>query len=278
MAMIHPSSALTVDSNTSIGECVRKMRDHNVGFALIVSYTFPHDLLGIFTERDFLFWIEEIQKGDHWDKSVATLMKRPVKTLSLYDLGKAADFMLVQRIRNLPVIYEDENRSQLLAGVITMQDLYVKIRKELKRGEKRAQIEAKPRALKLAILTKDPAYRKVLHSIFNQEGKALLSDFQLESIVSEGKMQGLFLSTDVAVLDIDHQGPQAWTTAVKMMVPSRDSRLKRPRALVVYNPILHEPRNLKYVAELAKKGHVAAFSKPINVLEALSQIMLWTKR
>ena len=85
---IKPSPALMVPSNTPISECVRKMRDHGVGSLLVMSYSNPHLLEGIFTERDLLKWIDELQDGGHWDKPVAHIMSKPVKTIALEELDR----------------------------------------------------------------------------------------------------------------------------------------------------------------------------------------------
>jgi len=107
--------------------------------------------VGIFTERDLVRRVDEIQHGGYWEKTVSTVMSPPVITLSIYELSKAAEMMIRCRIRHLPVIYEDESQKQHLAGVISMRDLF----EDLVRDETKSSDEAR-----IAILTRDVTSRK----------------------------------------------------------------------------------------------------------------------
>ncbi|MFN7685462.1 MAG: CBS domain-containing protein [Oligoflexia bacterium] len=69
--MIRPSPALCVSSHTPIADCVRLMRSRDVGSLLVMSTSRPDELVGIFTERDLLKWVDKIQQGGHWEKPVA---------------------------------------------------------------------------------------------------------------------------------------------------------------------------------------------------------------
>ena len=91
---VHPSPALVVPADLSIGDCVRKMRDHHVGSVLVVRGSTPYDLIGIFTERDLVNRIDEIEHGGYWSKPVSTVDGRPAITLSIYEIDKASETML----------------------------------------------------------------------------------------------------------------------------------------------------------------------------------------
>ena len=120
---IHPSPALGVSAHTPIGDCVRLMRDRSVGSLLIMSHQDPGQLVGIFTERDLLKWVDEIQHGGHWEKPVAHLMSKPVVTLPISRFDEAAALMIEKRFRHLPIIYDDPANRGQIAGVISMRDL-----------------------------------------------------------------------------------------------------------------------------------------------------------
>ena len=60
-----PSPAIVVPADMTIGDAVRKMRDNKVGSLLVVREIKPHDLVGVFTERDLLNKIDEIQHGGY---------------------------------------------------------------------------------------------------------------------------------------------------------------------------------------------------------------------
>src|ERR1700722_9055348 len=124
MPALQPSPALIVKSDTRLEDCVRQMREHNVGSLLVVSYTRPYPLVGIFTERDLLMKFEEIQKGGHWDKDISVVMKKPVITVGLTELELAPTLMLKHGFRHLPVVYEDEKGETHVAGVISMRDIF----------------------------------------------------------------------------------------------------------------------------------------------------------
>src|SRR3954470_21579617 len=158
MPAIQPSPALIVKSDTRLDECVRQMRDHAVGSLLIVSYTRPYPLIGIFTERDLLMKFEDIQLGGHWEKDISVVMRKPVVTVGLTDLESAPTVMLKHGFRHLPVVYEDEKGETHVAGMISMRDIF--------RGlfaKEMLDLNLPRKKLKIGVLAaKDDRYRALL--------------------------------------------------------------------------------------------------------------------
>jgi CBS-domain-containing membrane protein len=246
------------------------MRDHDVGSVLVVRASQPHDLLGIFTERDLIHRVDEIEHGGYWEKAVSTVMTQPVITLSVNELARAAEVMMKKGIRHLPVVYEDENRMQHIAGVISMRDLFVEWYTNL------APVSRIPDAVdsgrKVVVASRDELSRKVLKTIFEQNGHADV----VELAVSTGMIpEALKLHPAVLVLDLDFVAPAHWAKLLQQISHEQ----KGPRTLVLFTPGFHDPKNVAVLTKLGKLGsetRITAFAKPINVLEVLQKAQLAT--
>jgi len=268
---VRPSPALVVSAELSISDCVRKMRDHDVGSVLVVRGSAPHDLVGIFTERDLVHRVDEIQHGGYWEKTVSTVMSHPVITLSIYELSKAAEMMMRCRIRHLPVIYEDTDRKQHLAGVISMRDLF----EDLVRGETKPAEKAYEEA-RIAIMSRDSTSREVLKTLFSQGGEAHIDELVLDPALEESEGLKSVLQelrkkkAGVFVLDLDFIGPAQWAKLLQLL----NHEDHAPQNIILFTPGFHDPKNVAILTQLEKGGKITAFAKPINILEVLQKAQL----
>jgi CBS domain-containing protein len=235
------------------------MRDHDVGSLLVVRATLPHDLVGIFTERDLVRKIDEVQHGGYWEKTVSTVMSHPVITISVYDIANAPFMMNKCAIRHLPVVYEDSERKQHIAGMISMRDLF----SEMLTVKKPDDLPA----VKIALSSRDEVSRKILKTIFSQGGKAWIEEIafgpEILKAVADRKPTTL-------VLDLDFVAPAEWASLLQAL--NRDTQ--GPQVIVLFTPGFHEPKNVAVLTQLEKGGRITAFVKPINVLEVLQKAQL----
>jgi hypothetical protein len=247
-----------VSSNTSISECVRMMRDHAVGSLLIMSYSDPSQLVGIFTERDLLKWIDEVQHGGHWDKPVAHLMSKPVETLAVSDLDRAAERMILGRFRHLPVTTSDGGSTKIL-GVISMRDLLaemvaVKSRPEAAAGASQAA------ATFLASESSGDEIRKLL----TLGGKL---DVRRSEFTDAVKPAGLS-SSRLLVLDLDGVPARTWASFLQEL-----NRLgKHPPTVVFFDPRLHDEAHNELLRKLSLPVSLEVFAKPLNVIGFLARV------
>lgn len=279
---VHPSPALVVPADLSIGDCVRKMRDHDLGSVLVVRGSAPHDLLGIFTERDLVNRIDEIQHGDYWSKHVSMVMSHPVITLSIYEIDKASETMIRCGIRHLPVVYEDDQQKQHLAGVISMRDLFKEqVQEKLKDQSKdqSGELSRSREEVRIAIVTRDPMSRGVLKTIFSQGDKAHVDELNLDSDVHEAQALKNVLyelkkkKPDVFVLDLDFIGPAQWAKLLQLL----NHEDQAPQNIILFTPGFHEAKNVEILHRLERGGKITAFAKPINIMEVLEKARLRVK-
>lgn len=276
MAAVRPSTAIVVYVNTPIGDCIRKMRDHGVGSVLVVDYSEPCGLLGIFTERDLVKRIDEIQHGNHWEKAIATVMQAPVVTVSLYELHRASEIMLKHNFRHLPVVYTDKDAQIRVAGVISMRDLFRKAIQEQTEKHSEEASSGKEmgtslrRELFIGIISKTDDSGELLKWVFSQGGKANLKNFPM---AQWAEAKGRKPYVDILVLDIDRHDPNLWAKCLRTLNSAEQPRF----VIVVFNPALHEKKNIQIIRKLAENGRFAAFAKPINVLEILNQVRVWLR-
>jgi CBS domain-containing protein len=233
---VRPSPALVVPSDLSIGDCVRKMRDHDVGSVLVVRATIPHDLLGIFTERDLVRKIDEVQHGGYWEKTVSTVMSHPVITISVYEMAKAPEMMKRCWIRHLPVIYEDSGGKQHIAGMISMRDLFSEMLEEK---------SAEPKSVKIAISSRDETSRGILKTLFSQGGKAWVEEIAFGPGILKEIAK---LKPTAAVLDLDFVAPGEWAS----LLQSLNREEHGPQVIALFTPGFHEAKNVAVLSQLEK--------------------------
>jgi CBS domain-containing protein len=263
MPAIQPSPALIVKSDTRLDECVKQMRDHNVGSLLVVSYTRPYPLVGIFTERDLMMKFADIQGGGHWEKDVSVVMRKPVITVGLTELENAPVLMLKHGFRHLPVVYEDEKGETHVAGVISMRDIF--------RGmfaKEMLELELPKKKLKVGVLAcKDDRFR-ALCNVFETQERATVSRLVTQDIEDQVRR------TDFVFVDIDGFAPKEWAVALQAL----NKLPGKLRAFVLFSPAMHDPKTIDRLKSLSRTDRFAPFAKPVNVLEMLGQLNRWRAR
>jgi CBS domain-containing protein len=107
----------TVDSDASIEEAARVMRDADIGDVIVLDQGM---VSGIITDRDLV--VRSLADGvDPREVQVGSLVNRKVISIAPYDdVDAALDLMRENKIRRLPVIDQDR-----LVGIVTLGDLAI---------------------------------------------------------------------------------------------------------------------------------------------------------
>jgi len=105
----------TLEGNKPLSECVKMMRDANVGSVVVVENNTP---VGIFTERDL---IKNIAHGkESLELNMAQVMSKPLRSISSSaTLWDAVTVMGSYDIRRLPVVDDAK-----LVGILTEKDIF----------------------------------------------------------------------------------------------------------------------------------------------------------
>jgi CBS domain-containing protein len=258
---LRPSPAISVNSDTSIGEALRIMRENNVGSVLVNSYSPPHALEGIFTERDLLKWVGEIQKNNAWDKSIATIMSKKLITLDLLDMERAAEIMLEHGFRHVPIVYETGGASHV-AGVISMRDLFKSFVVERKQKKVLEQHQGK----RVLVLAHSSFERELQKKLLKDHVDLVLVEQDFEKETPDPRdLISRILASDLLVLDLDHFKSDFWVSILKGLLAEKE----RPPIFLVYDPVLQEAKNIVALKQLSQGSVIQLFPKPINLLEYL---------
>jgi len=237
------------------------MRENNVGSVLVNSYSPPHALEGIFTERDLLKWVGEIQRNNAWDKSIATIMSKKLITLDLLDLDRAAEVMMEHGFRHVPIVYETGGVSHV-AGVVSMRDLFKSFVVERKQKKVLEQHQGK----RVLVLAHSASERELQKKLLKDHVDLILmdQDFERESPDSRALIPQI-LASDLFVLDLDHFKCEFWVGILKSLLAEKT----RPPVFLVYDPVHQETKNITALRQLSQGSVIQLFPKPINLLEYL---------
>jgi signal-transduction protein with cAMP-binding, CBS, and nucleotidyltransferase domain len=107
---------ISINTNKSIQDACEKYRDKKIGCLLVTDD--EGDCVGIVTERDIIERTICMHRNPE-KTSVSQIMTTEIKTVNPFDrIEKAADIMMHNRIKKLPVIQNGE-----IVGIITATDL-----------------------------------------------------------------------------------------------------------------------------------------------------------
>jgi CBS domain-containing protein len=258
---ITPSPAIAVPSNTTIRETLRVMRENHVGSVLVNDYQHPYGFAGIFTERDLLKWVGEIEKHGSWDTAIGTIMTKKVITLTLLEIDRAPEIMVEYNIRHIPIVYDGTDGDRVVAGVVSMRDLFRGMIRERKVDQTVQQFKGK-RTLLLA------------HSERERETQRRLLSDHLDLQVIPDPIEELvtlvpaILAGDLFIFDLDRFPSGFWPVLLKKLLDEKH----RPEILIIYDPFLQEPKSVQVLRQLSKGSVLHVFPKPLNLLEYLRRI------
>lgn len=255
---VTPSTAYAVHSDASIAECVRIMREQGFG-SILVSDT-RNALVGIFTERDLLKWIDEIQNGGHWNKPISLLMSKPVFTLSIDDLDQAAEIMIERNIRHLPIVHHDLKEGKTLTGMVSMRDLLKKMVAQKKAAK------AKQKQLRAGMISQNESIRHLIRKICATQGniavETLLMDQETDALVAQVQ------PFDYLFVDLDGIETKAWAELLKKL----NALTTPPSVLLFYDSLKHPESELELFSKLSLSKHFSAYMKPVNIFQVVDKV------
>ncbi len=116
---IKGSKVYTITPDATVYEAVARMNQHKLGALVVVNREDPSESIGIFTERDVMRRVVgQLRYADL--VVVGEVMTRDMVTCSPnLPIDEAAQVMLEQRIRHLPVIDEHSR----LCGMLSIGDV-----------------------------------------------------------------------------------------------------------------------------------------------------------
>lgn len=119
---------ITVTSQSTIGDLIAKLAQHNIGAVLVVD---DGKLVGIVSERDVVRHLAGSAEGFR-SQPVAAIMTRSPQTCSRRDtIEEAMNTMSRGRFRHLPVVEDGE-----LVGIISMGDV---VKRKIDQAEQEAE-------------------------------------------------------------------------------------------------------------------------------------------
>ncbi len=252
---LNPSAVLQVSRETPLIECLRAMKAHGFGAVLVTELGTP-DPVGIFTERDLLRWVDELQAGHHWQKPVGLLMSRPVITLGLDEIDRAAEVMLEQGIRHLPVVHEDVDSGERILTMISIRDVL--------RNTLRTPLDATaaaPAPIHVAMIASSPGMRALIRKVCAQHGNATIESLNIGMSVD-------WTSLDFVLFDIDPFTTAEWVAKVKEL----NAAPRPPQVMLFYDPSRHSEVELEALTRLGLSGRFAAYMKPLHLFVLLNQL------
>lgn len=255
---VTPSTAYTVRSDTSISECVRIMRQHGFGSILVADAS--KALIGIFTERDLLKWINEIQHGGHWDSPIALLMSKPVHTLTIDELDQAAEVMIDRNVRHIPIMHVDPATGKNIAGVVSMRDLF----REMV-SHKKAR-ESTQRQLRAGMISQTEAIRHLIRKLCARQGNLMV-----ETITVDVEIKSLLKQVhelDYLFFDLDEIDAKVWIAILKEL----NALEIHPEVFLLYDSDKHPEAELELLAKLSLSKRFSAYMKPLNIFTILNKM------
>jgi CBS domain-containing protein len=264
MQNLIPSPAITVPSNTTIRDTLRVMREQNVGSVLVNDYQPPHSFTGIFTERDLLKWVGEIEKHGSWETAIGTIMTKKVITLPLLEIDRAPEIMVDYNIRHVPIVYDGEDGGRVVAGVISMRDVFRGMIQNRKVEKTVQQFKGK-RTLLLAYSDRERETQRRLLSD-HLDLQILKEDFEQSPDLK--KILSVFLTGDLLIFDLDRIPPAFWSRILKGVLDEPT----HPELIVIYDPFLQDPKSVQVLRQLSRGSVLHVFPKPLNLLEYLRRI------
>jgi CBS domain-containing protein len=274
--MIHPSPAIITRADTPISDCVKLMKEHDVGSLLIIKNDIEGELIGIFTERDLVKKIIEIQYGNHWHQSVSTVMTSPVLTLDISEFDQAAAMMLKQGIRHIPVTVSDSFNKKRLVGVISMRDLFRNyvVQKETLQDRENVSKPTKKIPFTFALVTENDFFARFITEVFLAFIAKDIKRISFKEINSNNQCDAYILDLD-SFLDNSQISENTkkdekyqWSKQIKDV--NKNSEIKL--VIIVLDPSKHSSALTGVLEKLEKSKKFLVFKKPIEVSQLVFKL------
>ncbi len=247
----------SVRADTPISECVKILRNKNIGALIIASDDGSDGLGGIFTERDLIKNIELIQHGDFWNTPVRTVMSSPVRTVTVDELAEAPMIMAKFHIRHLPVVSVVAGKTHVI-GVLSMRDIF------------RIMMESIDYKIDNIVPVPGDQLPKKSFGLFSQD-QALVALATKGAKLGMRKIQVLphfeefsgaasfATQFDAVLIDLDEMAPEALKRALVLVV----DLAKAVTVILCFRPASHSEELLKALHQFDANKSVHLLAKPV---------------
>ncbi len=168
---------ITMSAATPLSDVLHTMQRNNIGAVLLVD-THNH-CVGIFTERDLLKKLDTIRSYNAWEKPISLVMSQPLKSLPLERMVEAAEFMIAQGIRHVPL-----TKGPDVVAMLSMRDLFESLLKTGRVSPQPAKITTDAAAkLPTALLGLDEKLSQTLKEFVPKGLEAQLLPFTPDEIL-----------------------------------------------------------------------------------------------
>lgn len=262
--MFYPSRAIIVRADTSILDCVRLMKENDVGSVLVVSDNSKQELVGIFTERDLLKKTDVVIEGSHWSRPVRTVMTSPIQTIDVSKISEAPKIMLQNGFRHIPVVYQDKTGICHIAGVVSMRDLFrlLYMQNPAVFDSAKLKSQAVKSSVPVLVLSQDEAFLKLLQRLFSsfkKENNLKIFSKPEELLVKNNQISD---HNKMMIVDLDNIFSKKWLAVIKNIKQT----LKPSLVIIIFNGQMHSRASLEPIYQMAKEERFVVYSKPMNIL------------
>ncbi len=271
--MIHPSPSIIARADTSIRDCVRKMKALDVGSILIVSDDEKMELIGIFTERDLLKRFELIESGEHWERPIRTIMSHPVKTLELEKIDEASSLMLKSGIRHLPIVVATPDSGLQLVGIISMRDIFASLVRERETSYSDSiqlpKVESSEKISEISLFSQDHSFKNLLRKVSHTS--SLLH--QLKLVNDAEKLLNAPNKNSLVIVDIDGMKNKEWAELLHQI--NQNSKIHS--VMILFDPMKQTQSHRKILEKLSESPKFFTFAKPVNIFNFLTRLSSLSK-
>ncbi len=258
------SPLVSVRADTSIGDCVRLLRDKSIGALVITSANVREDLIGIFTERDLVKNIELIHRGNFWDNPVRAIMTATLRTITVDQIKSAPKIMARYNIRHLPVVSEEKGRKRVI-GVISMRDLFRTVMEQFDfdldkvfSGLPAQALVPPKRKNKLAgVFSSDPKFRELVDKSSKLTKHLIVKAMSLKADLEN--MDDYLARFEVLVVDLEDMSK----VQVSKFLASVHASKTKNSIYLVFNPLTLAPEVNQMLHKLSERKEIHLLAKPM---------------
>jgi hypothetical protein len=178
--------------------------------------------------------------------------------------------MIEHNIRHLPIIHEDENGKEYLAGMISMRDAFKALHEiELINKNKKIKLD-QAASNKISVIAKNSREKQLQKNLLNNFSNIVFINENFEELNDPTSLIPKVIDSKICIIDIDHFSSKFWSIFLKLLL----DEIKRPEIFVVFNPHMHDKKSVDVLKTISFSRAVHAFTKPINLLQYLNKIEL----
>jgi CBS domain-containing protein len=235
------------------------MRDKNLTFLLVESES--GHLEGIFTLKDVVKSFDYMAYGDHLKKPVSVAMSRPVKTINANQLHEAAEIMLNEGIRHLPVKSAEPGEESRILGVVDMESLL--------RGEIEDKKKRETESREISVFSPNGSLLNFIKSVLSTYPLLQVDKLWASKLPDREHMAAYIQGYDLFFLDIVDEKALKFAETFGEEV----SRGKKRMVALVMTEQFKKAEDLQRLKKIVGIDRVRVFEKPITVHDVIYECL-----